>query len=58
LQAPLSRRLAELGWDVPVLEGYSSAVAMARMLVDLGEDASGLAFPADPPKRIRRRKFV
>jgi Asp/Glu/hydantoin racemase len=58
LQAPLSRRLAELGWDVPVLEGYSSAVAMARLLVDLGEDASGLAFPADPPKRIRRRKFA
>jgi Asp/Glu/hydantoin racemase len=58
LQAPLSQRLAELGWDVPVLEGYSAAVAQAKMLVDLGVDASGLAFPADPPKRVRRRKFV
>jgi allantoin racemase len=58
LQAPLRERLAGLGWDVPVLEGYSAAVAHARMLVDLGVDASGLAFPADPPKRVRRRKFA
>jgi allantoin racemase len=58
LQVPLRERLAALGWDVPVLEGYSAAVAQAKMLVDLGVDASGLAFPADPPKRTRRRKFV
>jgi Asp/Glu/hydantoin racemase len=58
LQAPLRDRLAQIGWDVPVLEGYSAAIAQARMLVDLGVDASGLAFPADPPKRVRRRKFV
>ncbi|MBX6374817.1 MAG: hypothetical protein IRZ13_11360 [Acetobacteraceae bacterium] len=58
LQAPLQRRLAELGWDVPVLEGYRCAIEMAKTLVNLRVDVSGLAFPHDPPKRFRRRKIV
>jgi Asp/Glu/hydantoin racemase len=58
LQKPLQRRLAEMGWDVPVLEGYSCAIAMAKLLVGLGVDASGLAFPGDPPPRIRRWRFA
>lgn len=58
LRPNLQRRLAELGWDVPVLEGYACAVAQAKTLVDLGVDASGLAFPRDPPGRVRRRKIV
>ncbi len=58
LQKPLQRRLAALGWDVPVLEGYSCAIAMAKLLVGLGVDASGLAFPGDPPPRIRRWRFA
>ena len=58
LQPVLQGRLTELGWDVPVLEGYRSAIAQARMLVDLGADASGLAWPRDPPRRVRRRKIV
>ena len=58
LQRPLQTRLRELGWDVPVLEGYRCAIAQAKLLVDLGVDASGLAYPLDPPKRVRRRKFV
>ena len=56
LQPVLAARLAALGWEVPVLEGVRSAVAMAKLLVDLGETASGLMLPSDPPKRIRRRK--
>lgn len=58
LQKPLQQRLLELGWDVPVLEGYASAIAMAKLLVGLGVDASGLAFPGDPPPRIRRWRRV
>lgn len=58
LQPVLRRRLAEIGWDVSVLEGYRCAIAQAKMLVDLGVDASGVAFPKDPPPRTRRRKFV
>ena len=58
LRWPLQRRLMETGWDVPVLEGYSCAIAMAKLLVGLGLDASGLAFPGDPPPRVRRRRLV
>lgn len=58
LQVPLRRRLLERGWDIPVLEGYSAAIAQARMLLALGVDASGIAFPKDPPPRTRRRKFA
>ena len=58
LQPVLARRLAALGWEVPVLEGVRSAVAMAKLLVDLGETASGLMLPSDPPRAIRRRKRV
>ncbi len=58
LQPVLRQRLAEAGWDVPVLEGYRCSIAQAKMLVDLGVDASGIAFPKDPPPRTRRRKVV
>ena len=58
LQKPLQQRLLDLGWDVPVLEGYSCAIAMAKLLVGLGVDASGLAFPGDPPPRSRKWRFA
>jgi allantoin racemase len=58
LQQPLRERLQALGWDVPVLEGYSCAIAMAKLLAGLGVDASGLAFPGDPPPRSRRWRFA
>ena len=56
LQPFLEKRLGDLGWEIPVLEGYSSAIALARMFVDLGVDASGLRFPTDKPKQWRRKK--
>jgi Asp/Glu/hydantoin racemase len=56
LKWPLEERLQEIGWEIPVLEGYSAAFAVARMMVDLGVDASGLTFPADHPKKWRRKK--
>jgi Asp/Glu/hydantoin racemase len=54
----IETRLRDAGWDVPVLEGYSCAIEMARMLLRLGRDASGLAFPNDPPRRWRPRRIV
>jgi len=54
----LQRRLAEAGWNVPVLEGYRCAIEHLKLLVNLGVDASGLAFPIDHPKTWRRRKIV
>lgn len=55
---PMEERLKEIGWEVPVLEGYSSAVAVAKMMVDLKIDASGLTFPSAHPKNIRTKKVI
>lgn len=52
----LQKRLDKMGWEVPVLEGYSSAIAQAKMLVQLKLSASGLAFPGATTKRWRRKK--
>ena len=58
MQPLLQQRLEAAGWDVPVLEGYRCAIEMAKLLIALKLDASGLAFPKDPPRRSRRRKLV
>ena len=57
LQPFVQKRLSEMGWEVPVLEGYSSAIVLAKALVSLGVNASGLTFPSDHPKKWRRRKI-
>ena len=56
LQTFLQKRLHDMGWEVPVLEGYSCAIALAKLFVDLGVDASGLNFPGERPRRWRRKK--
>lgn len=56
LRPYVAQRLHEMGWDVPVLEGYSAAIAAAKLFVDLGITVSSLTFPADRPQRIRRKK--
>jgi allantoin racemase len=56
MQPHLQQRLDAAGWRIPVLEGYRCAIVQAKLLVDLGIDASGLAFPSDRPSRWRRRK--
>jgi allantoin racemase len=56
MQPYLQERLDATGWCIPVLEGYRCAILQAKMLVDLGIDASGLAFPTERPSKWRRRK--
>ena len=56
LQPFLQKRLNEMGWEVPVLEGYSCSIELAKLMVGLGIDASGLTFPSDRPKKWRRKK--
>lgn len=56
LQPFVQKRLSEMGWEVPVLEGYSCSIALAKAMVDLGVNASGLLFPCDRPKKWRRKK--
>jgi allantoin racemase len=58
LQGPLQARLAALGWDVPVLEGYRCGIELGRLMVHLGVDASGITFPGDPPAHKRRRRIA
>lgn len=55
LQPFLQKRLAEKGWEVPVLEGYSCSIMLAKMMVDMGINASGITFPGDRPKKRPRR---
>jgi Asp/Glu/hydantoin racemase len=52
----LQQRLHALGWEVPVLEGYRAAIAMAKMLTGLGVSVSGLAYPRDKVSKWRRKK--
>ena len=56
MQPFLQRRLNEMGWEIPVLEGYSCAITLAKAMVSLGVDASGLTFPGDRPRKWRRKK--
>ena len=58
LQPVLQKRLEEMGWEVPVLEGYSCAITLAKAMVDLGVCASGLVYPSAHPKKIRRKKLL
>lgn len=51
LQPFLQQRLCSLGWEIPVLEGYSCALEMAKLMVDLKLDASSLTFPPDHPEK-------
>lgn len=57
LQPFLQERLNEMGWEIPVLEGNSCAIQLAKLMVNLGVDASGLLFPSDRPKKWRRKKI-
>ena len=56
LQPFVQKGLNDLGWEVPVLEGYRCAITLAKAFVDLGVDASGLTFPGDRPRKWRRKK--
>lgn len=56
LQPFIQKRLNEMGWEVPVLEGYRCAIELAKLQVDLGVTASGLLYPGDRPRKWRRKK--
>lgn len=52
----VQKGLTDLGWEIPVLEGYSCAIELAKTMVDLGVCASGLWLPGDHPRAWRRKK--
>ncbi|MBT3350053.1 MAG: hypothetical protein HOC91_16065 [Nitrospinaceae bacterium] len=47
--------LKERGWEVPVIEGYGASIELAKMMINMGVNASGVTFPVDRPKRRPRR---
>jgi Asp/Glu/hydantoin racemase len=55
MQPLLQKRLEDIGWEVPVLEGYSSAIALAKTLLTLKRTSSGITFPSDRPRKVRSR---
>ena len=52
----LKKRLLELGWDIPILDGYTAAIGLARFYVDMGLNVSSLMYPVDMPKVSRMKK--
>ncbi len=56
LQPFLQKRLSEMGWEIPVLEGYGCSIALAKAMIDLKVNVSGLFLPGDRPKKWRRKK--
>ncbi|MFC1958141.1 aspartate/glutamate racemase family protein [Chloroflexota bacterium] len=52
----VEKGLNEMGWEIPVLEGYSCAITLAKAMVDLGVDVSSLSLPGDRPEKWRRKK--
>lgn len=58
LQPFVKKRMHEIGWDVPVLEGYSCAIELAKLKVNLDVTASGITFPDDRPRKRPRRVLV
>ena len=51
LKPHIEKGLNELGWDVPVLEGYTSSIELAKLMVNLGVNASGITYMGARPKR-------
>lgn len=50
--------LASRGWEVPVLEGYSASITLAKLMLDLGINASGLTYMSDLPQRLPNRILI
>ena len=47
LQPHIKKGLKERGWDVPVLEGYSASIRLAKLMIDLDINASGVTYMSD-----------
>ena len=55
LKPILEARLKALGWDIPVLEGQGAAIELAKLMVGMKLNYSGLSFPSGTPGATRRR---
>ncbi len=51
----LERRLQDLGWNLPVLEGQSVAIELAKLMVRLRLNVSRLTLPDSRPAKTHRK---
>ena len=58
LQPYIRDGLRARGWDVPVLEGYTAAIELAKLMVNLRVNASGITYMDVRPQRILTKVCV
>jgi len=58
LQPHIKEGLRARGWDVPVLEGYTASIELAKLMVNLGVNASGITYMDERPQRIPEKIVV
>jgi len=58
LKPHIEKGLKERGWDVPVLEGYTASIELAKLMVNLGVNASGVSYMGARPKRTLSKIIV
>ncbi len=58
LQPFIRSSLRERGWDIPVLEGYTAAIELAKFMVNLGVNVSGITYMGAREKRYRDKVHV
>ena len=58
LQPFIKDGLKQRGWDVPVLEGYTASIELAKLMVNLGVNASGITYMGARPQKILNKIVV
>jgi len=58
LQPHIEKGLRDRGWDIPVLEGYTASIELAKLMVNLGVNASGITYMGARPTRTRSKISV
>ncbi|MBL6957899.1 MAG: hypothetical protein ISR52_02890 [Rhodospirillales bacterium] len=50
--------LRQRGWDVPVLEGYTASIELAKLMINLGVNASGITYMDVRPDRLPNKILI
>ena len=58
LQPFIRDGLKDRGWDVPVLEGYTASIELAKLMINLGVNASGITYMDPRPQRQLSKLLV
>jgi allantoin racemase len=58
LKPHIEKGLKDRGWDVPVLEGYTSSIELAKLMVNLGVNASGITYMGARPETSLNKIMV